>query len=478
MIQLPPPVINPYQNAQNNMRGQRRDQGDEQRGLRPPNLYYNYEESRQNQRAPDGLQTQKGYIPVSQHQQGGRQNSSQPRPNANQNQDVRVAQEIRMSNPFPSQTDSTVVIEEHDSTSHLISHALEGKGIKLKDSTVAATTRAQALRAPTDLGESPESSASEDLPDLQVLDDTAKEVAKIAVEAGVEKSGWEPLEGEELELSEDSEGGEMGNGSWKGPGIPLEEFDVRRHRTLSPTHRAYDLWKDLQRVKADITLAQLLEVSPLMRKSFKEGLPVARRKKKVKSKLVARAEGMVKPFDVQAAEIEVEIIDKVIPNVLVDGGSGLNIMPLHTMEKLGLSLTGPSPFVLNMADQSPAKPVGQIQNCKLISGGVEYLVTFHVIKMYASKEAFPLLLGRPWLRMANATINWGGEKPEISYGPPDKTTKVRIKPMRVTGGKMHTFSETGEKNFSSRRGGFSTRKCVRRSDHCGGVSKIVDLFGS
>ena len=37
------------------------------------------------------------------------------------------------------------------------------------------------------------------------------------------------------------------------------------------------------------------------------------------------------------------VVDKVVPNALVDDGSGLNILPEHTMRKLGLSLTGPSP---------------------------------------------------------------------------------------------------------------------------------------
>ena len=36
-------------------------------------------------------------------------------------------------------------------------------------------------------------------------------------------------------------------------------------------------------------------------------------------------------------EIEVIVVDKVMPNVLVDSGSGLNILPEHTMTKLGLS---------------------------------------------------------------------------------------------------------------------------------------------
>ena len=41
-------------------------------------------------------------------------------------------------------------------------------------------------------------------------------------------------------------------------------------------------------------------------------------------------------------EIEVMVVDKVVPNVLVDEGSGLNIMPEHTLKQFGLHLTGPS----------------------------------------------------------------------------------------------------------------------------------------
>ncbi len=66
--------------------------------------------------------------------------------------------------------------------------------------------------------------------------------------------------------------------------------------------------------------------------------------------------------------MEIEII--VVYKVLVDGGSGLNILSEHTM-KLGLSLTGPSPFVINMANQSPTIPVGMIKDCRLSTGGEE-----------------------------------------------------------------------------------------------------------
>ena len=63
------------------------------------------------------------------------------------------------------------------------------------------------------------------------------------------------------------------------------------------------------------------------------------------------------------------MVDKVVPNVLVDGGSGLNILPEHTMKRLGLSLTNPSPFIINMANQTPAMPLKMINDCRISTGG-------------------------------------------------------------------------------------------------------------
>ena len=42
----------------------------------------------------------------------------------------------------------------------------------------------------------------------------------------------------------------------------------------------YDLWADLSSLKADITFGQLLEISPVARKTLKEGMPVTRRTRK------------------------------------------------------------------------------------------------------------------------------------------------------------------------------------------------------
>ena len=52
--------------------------------------------------------------------------------------------------------------------------------------------------------------------------------------------------------------------------------------------KGYDLWADLSSLKADITFGQLLEISPMTCKTLKERIPVNRRTRKVKTRVVAR----------------------------------------------------------------------------------------------------------------------------------------------------------------------------------------------
>ena len=77
---------------------------------------------------------------------------------------------------------------------------------------------------------------------------------------------------------------------------------------------------------------------------------VNKRAKKPKTRVMARVQMQGRIREVKAVMIEVTVVENVVPNVLVDGGSSLNILSKHTMKKLGLSLTGLSPFVINMAN--------------------------------------------------------------------------------------------------------------------------------
>ena len=63
-----------------------------------------------------------------------------------------------------------------------------------------------------------------------------------------------------------------------------------------------------------------------------------------------------------------------------------------------------------------------IKDCRMTTGGEEYLVTLH-----SNKDTFSILLGRPWLRMADVIVDWGGVKPSITYGPKDNRVIVSIR---------------------------------------------------
>ena len=50
--------------------------------------------------------------------------------------------------------------------------------------------------------------------------------------------------------------------------------------------------------------------------------------------------------------------------------------------------------------------------------------------MHSNKDTFPILLGRPWLRMSDAIVDWRGSKLSITYGPKDNRVIVSIGSLR------------------------------------------------
>ena len=108
--------------------------------------------------------------------------------------------------------------------------------------------------------------------------------------------------------------------------------------------------------------------------------------------------------DYESVEIVVEVVDKQIPHTIIDDGANINIMPASTMQKLGLAIMHPSLYSIRIADQALVKPMGRIKDLTVKTGGVNYQVNFEVLPMKRSistvlnEEAYPLLLGRGFLR--------------------------------------------------------------------------------
>jgi hypothetical protein len=60
-----------------------------------------------------------------------------------------------------------------------------------------------------------------------------------------------------------------------------------------------------------------------------------------------------------------------------------------------------------MAYQNMTKPLGIIRNLKIHKHGIPYITTFNVLKNSVVDFNYSMLLGRPWLRNAKVTHDWG-----------------------------------------------------------------------
>ena len=77
------------------------------------------------------------------------------------------------------------------------------------------------------------------------------------------------------------------------------------------------------------------------------------------------------------------------------------------MRKLGLVITEPSFSTIKIVDQGICKPIGQIWDLKVNTGGEEYTLIFEVLPMKGGHEdgSYPLLLGHGFLRSSKGVAN-------------------------------------------------------------------------
>ncbi len=75
-------------------------------------------------------------------------------------------------------------------------------------------------------------------------------------------------------------------------------------------------------------------------------------------------------IDNHKAIIQVQIAKNTIEDVLLDGGSTINIITKQLRLKLGLPKPKPTPYNLRMADQTTTKPMGLIRDLKIYVHGI------------------------------------------------------------------------------------------------------------
>ena len=119
-----------------------------------------------------------------------------------------------------------------------------------------------------------------------------------------------------------------------------------------------------------------------------------------------------------------------LSGTIIDGGSGVNLISLQTCDTLGIQDWEPCPFWLRMADTSSVRPTGLIRELEVTIGGHTFRISAVVLPLQA-QGAYPLLLGRPWLKTAHIKQNW--RKNIITFRRGKAKVRVPTQPHSSTG---------------------------------------------
>nr|GFA40886.1 reverse transcriptase domain-containing protein [Tanacetum cinerariifolium] len=109
---------------------------------------------------------------------------------------------------------------------------------------------------------------------------------------------------------------------------------------------------------------------------------------------------------------------------LVDLGASINLMPLSVWKKLGLPDLIPTQMTLELANRAIFTPDGIARDVFVPVGKFTFLANFVVVD-YESDPRVPLILGRPFLRIARALIDVHGKEMILCDGDERLTLNMK-----------------------------------------------------
>ena len=129
------------------------------------------------------------------------------------------------------------------------------------------------------------------------------------------------------------------------------------------------------------------------------------------------------PIVVDTSSLAITVIIKgsEVPRTIIDGASGVNVISQLAGDTLGIREWGPCPLWLWMADTSLVRPTGLIWNIDITIGKHAFRISVVVLQLNV-RGAYPLLLGRSWLRTKHIKQIWQKNVITFQRGK----TKVRV----------------------------------------------------
>ena len=143
------------------------------------------------------------------------------------------------------------------------------------------------------------------------------------------------------------------------------------HTTATPkiTELSHRVLESIQNHKLQVTMRNLFSLSLSLTEFVSSRLTEAvtqPSRTPTTEELIAATEAIDKHMPV----ISISIGKNTVDDVLLDGGSGFNVITEEERRKLGLLKPSPTPFNLEMANGTIAKPTGLLRNVKIHIHGI------------------------------------------------------------------------------------------------------------
>ncbi|XP_058189174.1 uncharacterized protein LOC131306767 [Rhododendron vialii] len=201
--------------------------------------------------------------------------------------------------------------------------------------------------------------------------------------------------------------------------IPTLAQYPNRLKALAKLNFNVELHELFNQVKINIPLMDAVKQIPLYAK-FLNDLCTRKRKLNVQKKMfltkqvssILQTNIAPKYKDPGSPTIEVAIGVRRIEQALLDLGASVNLLPYSVYQELGLWEMKPTRVTLQLADQRVRVPRGIVEDVLVQVDQFIYLVDFMILDTNPNDSftaSTPVILGRPFLAMADAVINcWNG----------------------------------------------------------------------
>ena len=182
----------------------------------------------------------------------------------------------------------------------------------------------------------------------------------------------------------------------------------------------------LRKVKVNIPLLDIIKQVPAYAKflkdlcTIKKGLGIEKKAfltEQVSS--IIQSKNLVKYKDPGSPTIYVNIGGNCIDKSLLDLGARVNLLPYSVYKQLGLGELKPTNITLSLVDRSVKIPKGVVEDVLVKVDKFYYLVDFVVLDTEPIENEpnhVPIILGRPFLAIANAIINFRNGVMQLTFG--------------------------------------------------------------